>query len=102
MKKLIGLFPIVMVLTSVNLVFAQSAMINIYGRKTTSLNGEWKVIVDPSGTGDWRQVWTEKKPKTKTDFVEYSFEGGPVFHVPRDFNTQIDGGIVLCGRSGLV
>jgi len=77
-------------------------MINIYGRKTTSLNGEWKVIVDPSGTGDWRQVWTEKKPKTKTDFVEYSFEGGPVFHVPRDFNTQIDGGIVLCGRSGLV
>ncbi|MEO6328189.1 MAG: hypothetical protein ABIO55_04620 [Ginsengibacter sp.] len=45
--------------------YAQLAMTNISGRKTTSLNGEWKVIVDPTGVGDWRQLWTEKKPMKK-------------------------------------
>lgn len=64
-------------------------MINVYGRKTVNLNGEWQVILDPAGAGDWRQVWTERKPKAKTDFVEYSFEGGPTLRVPGDFNTQI-------------
>jgi len=64
-------------------------MINIYGRKLTSLNGEWQVIIDPTGVGEWRQVWLEKKPSNKTDFVEYSFEGGPSLYVPGDFNTQM-------------
>ncbi|MGZ8503840.1 MAG: glycoside hydrolase family 2 protein [Flavitalea sp.] len=64
-------------------------MINIYGRKSISLNGEWKVIPDPTGVGEWRQVWAEKKPQKKTDFVEYSFEGGPTLQVPGDFNTQL-------------
>lgn len=68
---------------------AQTAMTNVQGRNKTSLNGEWKAILDPIGVGDWRQIWTEKKPKKKTDFVEYSFEGGPVLHVPGDFNTQL-------------
>jgi beta-glucuronidase len=89
MKELILIFLTAALVGEWNASLAQSSMINIYGRKAVSLNGEWKVIVDPSGTGDWRQVWTEKKPKTKTDFVEYSFEGGPVFHVPGDFNTQM-------------
>jgi beta-glucuronidase len=68
---------------------AQSAMINVAGRKTTSLNGSWKVILDFTGAGDYRQVWLEKKPMKKTDFVEYSFEGGPTLNVPGDFNTQM-------------
>src|SRR5688572_13631342 len=72
-----------------NFLFAQSAMINIYGRKTISLNGSWKVIIDPTGVGEWRKVWEEKKPQKKTDFVEYSFEGGPDLNVPGDFNTQL-------------
>lgn len=72
-----------------NLICAQSAMINIYGRNTTSLNGAWNVIIDPTGVGEWRKVWEEKKPQKKTDFIEYSFEGGPVFNVPGDFNTQL-------------
>lgn len=70
-------------------VSAQSAMMNISSRKTTSLNGKWQVIIDPTGIGDWRQVWLEKKPVKKTDFVEYSFEGGPSLNVPGDFNTQM-------------
>ncbi|MGZ5190523.1 MAG: glycoside hydrolase family 2 protein, partial [Flavisolibacter sp.] len=68
---------------------AQSAMINVYGRKTTSLNGKWNGIIDPTGVGEWRKVWEEKKPQKKTDFVEYSFDGGPTLHVPGDFNTQM-------------
>ena len=56
---------------------AQTAMINVQARNTTSLNGKWTVIIDPAGAGDYRQVWQERKPQKKTDFVEYSFEGGP-------------------------
>ncbi len=67
----------------------QSAMMNVDGRKTVSLNGAWEVIPDPAGAGDYRQVWLEKKPIKKTDFVEYAFEGGPVLNVPGDFNTQM-------------
>jgi beta-glucuronidase len=68
---------------------AQSAMISIDARKTTDLNGNWKVIPDPANAGVWRQVWEEKKPLKKTDFVEYSFEDGPELKVPGDFNTQM-------------
>ena len=72
-----------------NSIDAQSAMINVSARHCTNLNGKWQVIIDPAGAGDWRQVWKEKKPEKKTDFFEYSFEGGPVFNVPGDFNSQM-------------
>jgi beta-glucuronidase len=64
-------------------------MINVSARHCTNLNGKWQVIIDPAGAGDWRQVWKERKPEKKTDFFEYSFEGGPVFNVPGDFNSQM-------------
>jgi beta-glucuronidase len=72
-----------------NFIIAQSAMINVDGRKTISLNGNWEVIIDPADAGDSRRVWEEKKPQKKTDFVEYSFEGGPLLKVPADFNSQM-------------
>ena len=68
---------------------AQAVMVNIEGRKLISLNGSWDAIIDPAGVGDRRQFWLEKKPEKKTDFVEYSFEGGPTLQVPGDFNTQM-------------
>jgi beta-glucuronidase len=77
-----------LVFNSFNLIFAQSAMITISARKCTSLNGKWKVIIDPIDIGNWRQIWREKKPERKTDFIEYSFEGGPELNVPGDYNTQ--------------
>ncbi len=67
----------------------QTSMVNFQARNFESLNGKWKVIIDPTGIGNWRQVWQEKKPQKKTDFVEYSFEGGPELDVPGDFNTQM-------------
>jgi beta-glucuronidase len=69
--------------------YAQTAMQNIEGRNTISLNGRWTVILDPTGSGDWRQVWQEKVAQKKTDFVEYSFDGGPKLTVPGDFNSQL-------------
>jgi len=68
---------------------AQTAMINVQSRNLISLNGDWQVILDPTGSGDYKQVWQEKKPQKKTDFVEYSFEGGPFLKVPGDFNSQM-------------
>lgn len=67
----------------------QSAMTNVSGRHCVSLNGKWQIIIDPVGAGDWKKIWQEEKPEKKTDFVEYSFEGGPVINVPGDFNTQM-------------
>jgi beta-glucuronidase len=67
----------------------QTAMIDPGARTTTSLNGAWNVIIDPTGIGEWRQVWLEQKPRKKTDFFEYSFDGAPVLKVPGDFNSQM-------------
>lgn len=69
--------------------FPQSAMINVQSRSLQSLNGKWSVIIDPLNVGEWRKVWEEKIPKNKTDFFEYSFEGGPALNVPADFNSQL-------------
>jgi beta-glucuronidase len=87
MKQCLLLILILTICT--DLLTGQSAMINIQTRDKRSLNGEWKVILDPTGIGDWRQVWLEKKPQKKTDFFEYSFEGGPSLKVPGDINTQM-------------
>jgi len=83
------LLLILILISYPNLLLAQSAMTNIKSRNTTSLNGDWKVIIDPTGTGDWRQVWLERKPEKKTDFFEYSFDESPVMTVPGDFNSQM-------------
>jgi beta-glucuronidase len=68
---------------------AQTAMVNVQARKITGLNGQWNIIIDPAGGGNWRQVWLEHKPQKKTDFFEYSFDGGPTLTVPGDFNSQM-------------
>ncbi len=72
-----------------NYLQAQTAMYNVQSRNLTSLNGDWNVIIDPTGAGEWKQVWQEKKPQKAIDFVEYSFDGGPVLKVPGDFNSQL-------------
>lgn len=78
-------------LLNTNQLQGQTAMANVSARHCISLNGKWNVIPDPTGNGNYREVWKERKPQKKTDFVEYSFEGGPVINVPGDFNTQLPG-----------
>lgn len=83
------ILAILFIFPAVGLVNAQTAIINVPNRNTTSLNGKWMVILDPTDIGDWKQVWQEKKPQKKTGFVEYSFDGGPELQVPGDFNSQM-------------
>ena len=85
---LIGYVTLFLIVLNTCFALGQTAMINTQARNTKSLNGDWQVIIDPAGAGDYRQVWQEKKPQKKTDFIEYSFEGGPELKVPGDFNSQ--------------
>lgn len=71
---------------------------NTDGRRTTSLNGEWKAIIDPyeSGFYDYRYkpspngYFKNAKPKSKTDLIEYDFDASGSLKVPGDWNTQQD------------
>ena len=72
MKKTINLFfkegitTFLFVILLTGNLNAQTAMINVQARNTTSLNGKWTVILDPTGAGEGKQVWQEKKA-TKED-----------------------------------
>ena len=85
---LIGYITLFLIALNTCYATGQTAMINTQARNAKSLNGDWQVIIDPAGAGDWRKVWQEKKPQKKTDFIEYSFDGGPMLKVPGDFNSQ--------------
>ena len=73
-------------------------------RSTLSLNGAWHVIVDPYDNGylDYRSrpydladpptggYALDRKPKDKTELVEYDFDTSPTLMVPGDWNSQDD------------
>lgn len=68
---------------------AQELMINVYGRNYQSLNGKWDAIVDLYDQGRKNKIFLNKKPEGKTDFYEYSFDGGLRLNVPSDWNSQM-------------
>jgi beta-glucuronidase len=90
MKTKMLLWVLITGLSCINNVFAQTFMANIPGRKVTSLNGKWNIIIDAfdAGAGDWMAIYKDRKPKNKTEFVEYSYDEGPTLNVPGDFNSQ--------------
>src|SRR5260370_6951713 len=71
---------------------------NINARHTTSLDGEWQVIVDPFdvGTLDYRAqelrnnnaFYKNHKPQSPSELVEYDFDTSTQLNVPGDWNTQ--------------
>jgi beta-glucuronidase len=69
---------------------------NIDGRKTTSLNGKWQIIIDPYENGyyDYRHhpvqngYFKNAKPKSKSDLIEYNFDAAETLDVPGDWNSQ--------------
>jgi beta-glucuronidase len=77
---------------------------NIYGRSHVSLDGRWSYIIDPYENGyyDYRHVpfdqsesgkggfYDDRKPKDKTDWVEYDFDRAPTMKVPGDWNSQAE------------
>ncbi len=88
MKKTLCLAVFTCLITSF-VSLAQTSMGNVFGRKTTSLNGKWQVIIDPNDNGEKSGIGKDAKPKGKTDFLEYSFEGASTLNVPGDFNAQM-------------
>lgn len=83
---------------------APEAIQNVFARKRTSLNGKWRIIIDPYDCGyyNYRRVPNDltqpqrngfpldQKPQKPADLVEYGFDGGPALLVPRDWNTQME------------
>ena len=73
-----------------------SRIVNVEARRTTSLNGKWRVIVDPYENGyyDFRLqpskdgYFLDAKPKDKSDLIEYDFDTSGQLDVPGDWNTQ--------------
>jgi beta-glucuronidase len=73
-----------------------SRIANVEARRTTSLNGKWRAIVDPYENGyyDFRLqpskdgYFLDAKPKDKSDLVEYDFDTSGQLDVPGDWNTQ--------------
>jgi len=69
---------------------------NVSARKTTSLDGLWRIIIDPYETGyyDYRYepsangYFKNAKPKTESDLIEYDFDTSETLRVPGDWNTQ--------------
>jgi len=81
---------------------ADPALSNVYARSSVSLNGKWRVIVDPYETGyyDYRRepydakpnptsgIFLDHKPTDKTELIEYNFDQSPSLNVPGDWNSQ--------------
>ncbi len=61
---------------------------NLHARTTISLNGEWRVIIDPYENGLGSRFYENRKPKDKQDLVEYDFDASGTLHVPGDWNSQ--------------
>ena len=70
-------------------VAASSTLIaNVPGRTNISLDGTWRVIVDPYETGTGMRFYENAKAKTPQDLVEYNFDTSGTLHVPGDWNSQ--------------
>lgn len=68
--------------------FAADLIQNVYGRDIQSLNGKWAAIPDLYDQGGRMKIYENNKPTGKTDFYEFSFEGGMRLNVPGDWNSQ--------------
>ncbi len=75
---------------------AEPLVANPDGRRTTSLDGDWRTIVDPYENGYYNYryeparygYFANAKPRTPADLVEYDFDRSPVLAVPGDWNSQ--------------
>lgn len=94
MKKTIAIFAAVMAASTLLQANPAQLIENVYGRKTMSLNGEWRTIVDPTGTVKWnkgnRQNYALNKSffDDETVLTEYDFNNAQILSVPGDWNSQ--------------
>ncbi|MFA7229005.1 MAG: sugar-binding domain-containing protein, partial [Melioribacteraceae bacterium] len=81
-------------------IFAQKTKLitNSDGRNTISLNGPWKMIIDPYETGyysyrrtpDPNGYFRNARPQSKSERIEYDFDSSEQIMVPGDWNTQYE------------
>ncbi|MDD4968221.1 MAG: glycoside hydrolase family 2 TIM barrel-domain containing protein [Paludibacter sp.] len=101
MKKTIKSVLLFLTLSCTTIISAQTSpqIINVEGRKTTSLDGIWKTIVDPFENGyyDYRRLplkkggyGEDKDYLDKSKLQEYNFATDKTLLVPGDWNTQRD------------
>ncbi len=89
MRKLLSItIALVSLLMAPVASFAADLIQNVYGRDIQSLNGKWAAIPDLYDQGGRMKIYENNKPTGKTDFYEYSFEGGMRLNVPGDWNSQ--------------
>lgn len=64
----------------------------IDARSTTSLNGDWRMIVDPMGVGEPGAFFDgfppNRRQTTGMELIEYDFDTARKIRVPGDFNSQ--------------
>src|ERR1035437_1177219 len=98
MKKTIKKILLFVAISCTTITSAQTTpqIINVEGRKTISLDGVWKTIVDPFENGyyDYRRLplkdgyGSDKDIVDKSVLQEYNFATDKTLFVPGDWNTQ--------------
>ncbi|MBP7506841.1 MAG: beta galactosidase jelly roll domain-containing protein [Prolixibacteraceae bacterium] len=103
MKRIIII--LVLAIVSISLSASNRQIINIENRNITSLNGEWKIIIDPYENGyyDYRYqpidlnpnaafsseaIFNDAHPTDKTQRIEYDFDLSESLTVPGSWNYQ--------------
>jgi len=97
-------FALLFLLAVASALHADPALDNVYARPSVSLNGKWHYIVDPYENGYYniRYVaydtmekpsggyFLDRRPRDKTELIEYNFDTSPSLTVPGDWNSQDD------------
>ncbi|WP_318309471.1 glycoside hydrolase family 2 TIM barrel-domain containing protein [Flagellimonas crocea] len=102
-KLLLGLLTLLAIQTQLRSQSTDDLLINTTNRKTTLLNGSWHYIVDPYENGYYNYryepfdqqerpsanaYFTNTKPQSPSDLIEYNFDESDTLQVPGDWNTQ--------------
>lgn len=94
--------PLLTLLCGSLLAHAETAPLNALTRPGLDLNGKWAVIVDPYENGyyDYRHqpydaaatptggYFLDRKPRDRSELIEYNFDASPTLTVPGDWNSQ--------------
>jgi beta-glucuronidase len=80
----------------VSLFGQQELITNVFSRKTTSLNGQWEILIDPYENGFYNYRYEEhangffknQLPVNKQELIEYDFVSSDYLNVPGDWNSQ--------------
>lgn len=101
MRKLVLMLSMLLMICSVCAGGTYPQIINVAGRQSVSLDGDWNYVVDQQLVGyrkadysplpDRRTFFADRSfAAEKTWLFENTFDGAPVLKVPGDWNTQSD------------